>query len=222
MLPFTRDQFFAVFAAYNAAIWPVQTAAYLAATAALVLAWRGGPFAGRAVPAILAAMWLWTGVAYHLFHFTAINPAARLFGAAFILQGLLFLAATVGGRALAFWPMSGGWRRGFGLFLAFYAAVLYPLLGRLAGHPWPELPAFGVTPCPVTIFTFGVLLLATGRVPAWLLAVPILWAVIGGSAALLLGVPQDWMLLLGGLAAAVALLRSPRDPPIFPAGPRPA
>jgi len=207
VLPFTTDQFFAVFASYNAAIWPAQVGAYLVGAAALPFALRGGRLAGRVVPAALAAMWLWTGAAYHLLHFAAINPAARLFGGAFLLQGLLLLAAAASGRPLAFEPMRGGWRRGFGLFLVAYAAVLYPLLGRLAGHPWPEVPSFGVTPCPVTIFTFGVLLLARGRVSAWLLAVPALWAVVGGSAAVLLAVPQDWMLLAGGIAATTILLR---------------
>lgn len=207
MLPFTTDQFFAVFASYNAAIWPAQPAAYLVGAAALVFALCGGQLAGRVVPAALAALWLWTGAAYHLLHFAPINPAARLFGVAFLLQGLLFLAAAASSRALAFEPIRGGWRRGFGLLLVAYAAVLYPLLGRLAGHPWPEVPSFGVTPCPVTIFTFGVLLLTAAHVPAWLLVVPALWSVVGGSAAVLLAVPQDWMLLAGGIAATTILLR---------------
>jgi hypothetical protein len=57
----------------------------------------------------------------------------------------------------------------------------------------------------MTIFTFGVLLLASPPVPWWLLAIPALWAVVGGSAAVLLAVPQDWMLLVGGLAATAML-----------------
>ncbi len=207
LLPFTTDQFFAVFASYNAAIWPAQPVAYLLGAAALVFALRGGQLARRFVPAALAAMWLWTGAAYHLLHFAPINTAARFFGAAFLLQGLLFLAAAASSRALAFEPIRGGWRRSFGLLLVAYAAVLYPLLARLAGHPWPEVPSFGVTPCPVTIFTFGVLLLTAARVPAWLLVVPALWSVVGGSAAVLLAVPQDWMLLAGGIAATTILLR---------------
>lgn len=133
LLPFTTDQFFAVFASYNAAIWPAQPVAYLLGAAALVFALRGGQLARRVVPAALAAMWLWTGAAYHLLHFAPINTAARFFGAAFLLQGLLFLAAAASSRALAFEPIRGGWRRSFGLLLVAYAAVLYPLLARLAG-----------------------------------------------------------------------------------------
>jgi len=76
-LPFTQDQFFAVFAAYNEAIWPAQVVAYLAGVAgvAVVLA-PGAPFKSTVVSGVLAAMWLWTGIAYHWFHFAAINNAA--------------------------------------------------------------------------------------------------------------------------------------------------
>lgn len=206
MLPFTVEQFFPIFARYNAAIWPAQVAAYAIGAVALILAGRGGVSAGRWIAAVLAAMWLWTGVGYHLLHFAPINPAARLFGAAFVLQGALFALAALRGRWLTFDAPVSGWRAVFGLLLAGYAAVLYPLLGRLMGHPWAEVPSFGVTPCPTTIFTFGLFLLARPKVPWWLLVVPGAWAAIGGSAAVLLAVPQDWMLLVGGLGATAVLV----------------
>lgn len=214
MLPFTTAQFFALFATYNTAIWPAQLVAYALGIVALVSAPRGGTWPARIVAAVLAAMWLWTGVAYHLLHFTAINPAAWLFGAAFLVQGTAFLAVAARGRGLAFALGGGGSRRVFGLVLIAYAAVLYPLLGRVAGHPWAEIPAFGVTPCPMTIFTFGMLLLAFAPVPWWLLVIPALWAVVGGSAAVLLAVPQDWVLLVGGLAATTFLVFGRRQMPV--------
>jgi len=57
---------------------------------------------------------------------------------------------------------------------------------------------FGVTPCPVAIFTFGLFLLTVRPVPRWLLVIPFVWSLIGGSAAILLQVPQDWLLLVSG------------------------
>ena len=41
---------------------------------------------------------------------------------------------------------------------------------------------FGVTPCPVTIFTFGLFLLTVRRFSYWLLIIPFVWSLIGGSA----------------------------------------
>ena len=82
-----------------------------------------------------------------------------------------------------------------------YAAIAYPLIGVATGHRYPEMPMFGVTPCPVTIFTFGMLLLTMRPVPRWLLVIPFVWSLIGGSAAILLNVPQDWLLLVSGFIA---------------------
>ena len=65
---------------------------------------------------------------------------------------------------------------------------------------------FGVTPCPVTIFTFGLLLLTMRPVPRGLLVIPFVWSLIGGSAAVLLYVPQDWLLLVSGCIAAVLMV----------------
>jgi hypothetical protein len=52
-----------------------------------------------------------------------------------------------------------------GVALIAYAVVIYNALGYVLGHSWPNLPVFGVAPCPTTIFTFGMLLLATGPLP---------------------------------------------------------
>jgi hypothetical protein len=86
---------------------------------------------------------------------------------------------------------------------AFWTGCAAIILGVLS-----HLPMFGITPCPVTIFTFGLFLLAA-PVSRWLLVVPVLWALIGGSAAFVLHVPQDWMLLASGFS--VMLLLRPGD-----------
>ncbi|MDQ7813119.1 DUF6064 family protein, partial [Brevundimonas sp.] len=86
--------------------------------------------------------------------------------------------------------------------------LVYPLIGVLSGERYAEMPLFGVTPCPLLIFTFAVMILAA-RVPWWLWIVPLLWSAIGGSAAVLLSVPQDWALPLFALAA-VAIARTDR------------
>ncbi len=205
MLPFTREQFLSVFANYNQGVWPAQVAAYLLGLAAVVAVVLHARPAGRVVGAVLAAMWVWTGVAYHGLYFSAINKPALLFGALFALQGGLFAYAAVARNRLAFHGTAGP-RAWVGWGLVFYAGVLYPLIGRWAGEAYPAMPMFGITPCPVTLFSFGLLLLASGPLPRWLLVVPLLWSAIGGSAAYLLGVPQDWLLLLSGVVIAPWLL----------------
>lgn len=199
-LPFTTEQFFEVFAAYNAAIWPAQIIAYalgVAAVIVLVVRWK---HAASFALGVLAVFWAWNGVAYHFYHFAVINLAAYLFSALFLAQaGLLAAAAFPGERIhveaprLAYAVAAGG--------LMLYALVIYELLGHLAGHGLLKGPLFGVAPCPTTIFTIAVLLLLRGPGVFALSIIPFVWAVIGTSAAILLAVPED----LGLAVAAVAL-----------------
>ena len=197
MLPFSREQFFELFAAYNSATWPAAVVAYPLALAALLAAWRAGPRAGRIVAAVLALMWGWVGIAYHGLHFAAINPAARLFAAAFVIQAALFAWHAWNGRGLAFGARSP-LRAVSGGAMFVYSLVLYPAIGLAAGERYPALPLFGVAPCPLLIFTFGLMVWAT-LARWWLWIVPLLWSLVGGSAAVLLAVPQDWALPLSAL-----------------------
>ncbi len=202
-LPFSVEQFFGVFEAYNANIWPVQAAAYGLGAVAVVVVARHSTLSQKVVPAVLAAFWLWTGIVYHLAYFSRINKAAYVFGALFVIEALLLLALATVKPRLSFqferrvWPWIGA-----GLIV--YSMIVYPLLGMLLGHPALEIPWFGVTPCPTTIFTLGVLLWADGPRLA-VLVIPLLWSAVGGSAALLLNVPQDYGLIVAGLIALVGL-----------------
>ncbi len=146
-------------------------------------------------------MWLVNGAGYHWSFFAEINSAARLFGAVFVFQALLLAVAPFVSPAFRIAPAKD-FRTVAGLGLAVYAIVVYPLLGRLAGHTYPAVPVFGIAPCPTTIFTIGLLLLGSWRTARWLLVIPALWGVVGGSAAVLLGVPQDYGLIAAPLVAA--------------------
>lgn len=199
-LPFTVEQFFAVFAAYNAAIWPAQLVAYGLGLAAVAALWRPQPTGMRIVFAVLAVFWAWTGLAYHLMQFSAINPAARLFALMFVAQAILFAAAAA--SAGIRFELRPSLRSVLAFALIVYALAVYEALGALAGHGFMKGPLFGVAPCPTTIFTLGVLMLARGRWVPWLAVIPVLWALVGSTAALLLAVPED----LGLAAAAAALL----------------
>ena len=89
-----------------------------------------------------------------------------------------------------------------------YAMVIYPALGLALGHGYPSAPMFGVAPCPLTIFTLGLLLWANAdaRLPKGLLVVPVLWSLLGVTAALQLGIREDLGLLVAGVTTVVVLL----------------
>lgn len=216
MLPFAHDQFAAIFAAYNAAIWPAQLVFYLLGAVCVLMLFQSHPGYSRVIAALLAAMWLWTGLFYHGVFFARINPAAPAFAVLFIVQGFLIAYYGVLRARLRFGLQTdiAGARlaAGLGLALLAYAPLLYPLVGLLLGQRPAEMPAFGATPCPLTLFTFALLLLTREAVPRALLAAPLIWSLIGGSAAFLLQVPQDWPLLFSGLIAVPLILIRDRGP----------
>jgi len=206
MVPFTREVFLGVFERYNEAIWPAQIVAYLLCLVAVWRAARPFPGSGRLIAAVLGLAWIWTGVAYHMLFFARINWAAWAFGLLFVIQGLLFLInGTIRGRlTFRFNGDLDGWA---GMILIALAMLLYPLVGD---QDWSRAAFVGVAPCPTTLFTFGMLLMAAPRTPWHLLVIPVLWSLIGGSAALVLGIPQDAALPAAALLTIVLAARKNR------------
>ncbi|MEW5913385.1 MAG: DUF6064 family protein [Thermodesulfobacteriota bacterium] len=205
-LPFSSAQFLELFRTYNQALWPAHVAAYALGLLAVVLALGGRPWRSRLATAILAAMWLVNGAAYHMAFFTRINPAAWGFGGLFLLGGLAFLwAGVVRGRLRL--GLQGGWAGWAGALCLIYGLILYPLLGR----GWPYTPAFGLAPCPTTIFTWGLLLWTRERPPLYTLLAPLVWSLIGFTAALKLGIREDTFLLAAGLGGAFLVWRKGRQ-----------
>lgn len=215
VLPFTVEQFFGVFRAYNVAVWPAQVPLVALALLALYLAARPNRWSSRAICAILGVLWLWLGLAYHLAFFSAINPLAYAFAAVSVAGGVAFLWFGVARGQLHFRlaPFGRGW---LGVALVAFALVAYPAWSVLAGHRYPEFPTFGL-PCPTTIFTVGMLAFLVPPYPRAALVAPVLWCFVGSQAAFLLGVPQDLGLLVAAAAGVFLLARAstaPSAPPV--------
>jgi hypothetical protein len=206
-LPFTEDQFFDLFAAYNTMLWPALVALWLASAVASALLLSSRRPRHRWISALLAAHWAWSGLAYHAAFFTQINPAAWLFAALFVVQAALFVWWGVVQGRLSFAPWPNRWAAVAWVLIVY--SLVYPAINVVQHLSVSRIPTFGV-PCPTTIFTAGLLMLATPR--SWPLSIiPVIWSVVGGSAALLLGVHADYALPLAGIAlAAFSLPRQGR------------
>ena len=203
-LPFTIDQFLGVFRQYNETVWPLQWALNFLAVVAVAAAVAEKRRASNVVVIILAFLWIWTGVAYHLVFFRPINPAATLFGALFLAEGMLIAWLGLVRRALRF-ERRTDLRGVIGYLLIFYGLIAYPAIGYALGHRYPAAPTFGV-PCPTTIFTFGMILLSAGR-PWALIVVPVLWSILGMSAALQLEMWEDLGLVVAAVVSTVIVIR---------------
>jgi hypothetical protein len=197
-LPFDQTRFLAVFREYNEAVWPLQVVLLLVGVAALVLAVRGSPRAGRVISFLLALLWAWMGAVYHVVFFMPINPAAGLFGALFLFAAAAFV--WYGGlRERLHFKLKANARGWFALALGAYALIAYPLLGLAWGRDVPELVSFGL-PCPTTLFTIGLLGLAQPTFPRAVLVVPLLWSLVALQAAWFLGIYEDFALAVAAAA----------------------
>lgn len=195
-LPFTQEQFLDVFGAYNRTFWPVALVLWAVTALTVVRLIGRRPRAGVHFSLVLAMHWAWVGLAYHLVYFRRINPAAVVFGLAFLFQAVLFARHGRGVRALHYEPHGTTWSSA-GIILMLYALV-YPVLGLASGLSYPRMPTFGV-PCPTTILTIGALLLVRTREMRVLAIIPLLWSAIGGSAAFLFGVWADLLMVVAGI-----------------------
>jgi len=81
-----------------------------------------------------------------------------------------------------------------------------PPLGVSFGYSYLRAQIFGVAPCPITIFTLGMLLLATKSVPWYLVVIHLLWSIVDMSSAVNLGVLQDYMFVVAGVLGTVLIM----------------
>jgi Family of unknown function (DUF6064) len=205
-LPFTQAQFFEVFRRYNEAVWPVPLLLSALGMVAVAFVLRPRRWSGVLVSGILALLWAWLAIGYHLAFFARVNPIAPAFAALSAAGAGLFLWFGVVTRRLQYRALQRG-RTIAGLTLVAYGLVVYPVVSMATGHPYPAMPTFGL-PCPTTLFTIGVLALLVPPCPWLVLLVPVLWSLVGLQAAFLLGVPQDFALLPAAAVGVVLMARS--------------
>ncbi|MCU0365176.1 MAG: DUF6064 family protein [Ignavibacteriaceae bacterium] len=208
-IPFSLADFLNVFNTYNQSIFPLQIVLYFIAFICIYILFTENKNSNKIISVVLSFFWLWMGIVYHLIFFSAINKAAYIFGALFIIQGILFFIWGVFKGELSFDYRKTNYNNA-GILIILYALIIYPVLGYNLGHAYPYSPTFGL-PCPTTIFTFGILLFSNKKIPVYILIIPLLWSVVGFTAALTLTIYEDIGLLIAGLTTFTFLLISNRE-----------
>ena len=132
-LPFTIEQFLGVFRQYNESVYPLQFFFYLLAIIVIILIIIKTVYSSRTIFLILAFLWIWMGLVYHLKYFTTINKAAYLFGAIFTIQGLTFLIKGVFKNDVRFSSQRNR-NTVTGFILILLSLIIYPLLSNYNGH----------------------------------------------------------------------------------------
>jgi hypothetical protein len=213
-------EFFALLEAYNVIYWPVHVVTFLLGSAALILALIKATYADRVISAILASLWLWSGIVFFMVFFSDLSPTlfgftipgfAYASGALFIIQSILFLYFGVVRASIAY-SYEGDPYAIAGIVAIVYAMIVYPLIGYITGHPLPGYPVFGSAPCPVAIYTVGMLLLTNRRMPQLVPIIPLIWGLMGIVAVMVFTVWADVGLFAAGVLVFAILRRNAKLP----------
>jgi hypothetical protein len=207
-LLFSPRTYHRLFELYNAAIFPAQ--ALVLGLGLSIPAWirRGSEARRRAIPAILAACWLFIAIVFLALRYAAINFAAVYVAWAFGVEAALLAWVGIARGGLEFdWPSEPFSRAGMVLFA--FALVVEPCIGRALGRGWNQVELFGVAPDPTAVGTLGILLVARGRGRWVLMVVPVTWCLTTGAFLSAMEAPDAWVAPLAAvLAAALAAFQA--------------
>jgi hypothetical protein len=199
MLPtFTLAQFLEMMSRYNMIFWPLQLVAYGLGIVAVLLAIRTRQHSGRIISAILALFWLWVGIVFNLAYFSPLYPIAIVFVALFVIEAGILIFAGVFKGTLSFKVKADVYGT-VGTLLVLYSMAGYPAIEYLLGRGYPSLLPFGLVPCPMTVFTLGILLWSNKKPTWYVLAIPILYS-LSGVIPIWKGIIEDIGLVASGLA----------------------
>lgn len=204
MFSFDLQEFLGVLELYNQDIWPLQVLAFLIGIIAVYHAFKKSVVSNRVILVILSIFWIWTGLIFCTFYWAPSYEFAYSFTVLFIIQGVLFLTVLSNSKfSIHFKPNLYSI---IGLILILYGMLGYQVLGYFIGHVYPKFFPFGLVPCPTTIFTIGLFLMADKKIPVYLVIIPLI-ATSAGILAVSKGIWEDIGLILAGIFGAIMLLK---------------
>jgi len=186
---------------------------------ALVMVFRKSEYSNRVISFTLAFLWLWIGIVFGILVFgpfptvlagIEMSGSWYLFGSIFAIHGIILLYFGVI-KDTASYSWKPGSRHFFGLLFIVFGLVIYPFVGVLTGRVFPEYPVFGIAPCPVTLFTIGLLLWSDKKPSLPLVVIPIFWALMGVVPVLFYGIYADIVTILSGIIALHYYVKWPAD-----------
>ena len=208
------EDFFSTLQTYNETVVPMAVLTFILGMVAVFLASSKPKHSGQIISFILSFLWMWSGVVFFILFYglqevvflnVTMPGVWYLSGVLWIIQSLVFLFVGVFKSSLSF-KLGSDRQTVIGAVMIIYAMIIYPLIGFLTGRSYPEYPIFGVAPCPVTIFTFGLLQWTDGKVPVYVAVIPLVWALLGVMPVLALDVWADVGLILSGIIGFTLIL----------------
>lgn len=201
-IPFMPASYFRLFERQFETLWPLHPVLVALGIVAMVFAVLGK---GRVVAVILAAAVVTAAVTFHFRLYAELTPVGRVFGWAFLAQGLLLLVWGFIGRFDSRPRLDvTAW---IGMALAVFGVAFYPLMALLSGRKLAGAEYFGLAPDPTVCATLGILLIIAR--PLWLLLllpIPLLWCVVSGATMKALEAPSAMLLPVIAATAFLSFL----------------
>lgn len=175
-IPFTPDIYWRLLERINETFWPLHIVAVAIGLTALLLALRGHQ---RMALALLAPVWLTSGIIFHWTYYAELNWAAPWFGWGFIAQAVLLLTLAFFAGSSRTQGSSKALSTWIGATVVLVSVLAYPLIALTIGPGLSHAETYGLHPDPTAIATLGVLLIILRGPTLWLaMLIPILWCVI--------------------------------------------
>ena len=194
---------------YNPAVWPMQIITYILAVGVIALLFIKWKHSGRLIAGVIAFLWLWSGLVAIMLFFGTVSSQYYFWGTLWIIQGMVFIYYGLFKPGFQF-QFSKKITSYIGFLLILYALIIYPIVGILSGHGFPGGPIFGVAPCPVCIFTFGIFMMTRKRVPAYIFVFPLIWSLLGIYAAVKMNVFADLGMAFAGVIGTIFIVYNNR------------
>jgi hypothetical protein len=165
---------------------------------------KPGPKTDAWMKAFLAFAFAWNGIVFFLVFVR--NPISMAIGTPlFVIVSILFVVDRFAQKTRFRFP-EGKWMRGFTI-VWMLLAFLYPLIGWLLGHVYPQvlLPLF---PCPLTVFATALVAAAVPKVDKKVFIALLPWGLLGLPKCLgALDCYEDCVLFAGSVYGLVVLVK---------------
>ena len=208
------EDFFNTLQTYNETVLPVTVITLLLAIIVIYLVAKKSKQSSRIISSILSFLWVWSAIVFFIAFFGSVEaeflgfklPGAwYLGGILFIVQSILLVVFGVTWSSLSF-GIAGRMQSTVGALMVIYAIIIYPIIGFLTGLGYPRYPIFGTAPCPLTIFTLGLLQWTDRKMPSAVAIIPFVWALMGLMPVVELKVWADVGLMLSGIVGFPLIL----------------
>lgn len=201
----SQELFYKRMLEYNTDVFLVMIFSYICAIFVLAIIGTKIQKKNRISGFFLSFLFIFNGLVEFIFYYGSVSSQYYVWGSLWILQGIVFFLHS-GIKNSMLIEYRKDCKTVVATALLFSALIIYPVIGFLTGHGYPTGPIFGVAPCPVTIFTFALLILNRRSFPIALLIIPFLWSLTGIYAIFFFHVYQDAIEVIAGIVGLFFIL----------------